>query len=508
MKNIFAKTTAIITAAAALSACNLDLYPKGSIVYEEDKPIFKSEEDIAAFSNSIYVYFRACQGGTYAIAEELMFDHFNATLDYGNNYGAIHCLNSSFTASDSYVESYWGQFFTAINRYNDIIASAGNVDESLKESAKYIAAEAFAARAYSYMQLARHFGPAYNAETADKDLCVPLVVKNDLKAKPERATMKAVYDQIKADLDTAATTFTEFEVAGKVASMYFNIDIINAMYARYYLDTKDYGLAASTAAALIDKGTYTLCSTKEDLEALCFDDDGTEPLMQLYVSKTESPNGFGIWTSYGQDSDSPTGYAFQPLYIPSKVLVDSYKSTDIRRQVWLHYTEDDPIRIGSKFLSNIFVFTKFWGNPSLSSSGLQTGVSAPKPFKIGEMYLIAAEAYLQANNPTKSLEYLKALQSARSAGNTKATLANIQKEWNKETIGEGLILSNMKRWGLGFDGRACQDAAADFIVSSPYEDFDGKTLEAGDFHLVWPVPTYEMKVNPNLVQNSGYASVN
>jgi len=232
MKNIFAKTTAIILATAAFSACDMNLYPTGSIVYEEDKPLFESEKDIEAFSNSIYVYFRACQGGSYGIAEELMFDYFNATLDYGNNYGAIHCLNSSFTASDNYVESYWGNFFIAINRYNDIISAAENVKEELKEPAKMVAAEALVARAYSYMQLARHFGPAYDEETAFSDLCVPLVLKNDLKAKPERETMQKVYDQIKADLDTAAVTFNAYEIKGEVAAEYFTIDVINALYAR------------------------------------------------------------------------------------------------------------------------------------------------------------------------------------------------------------------------------------------------------------------------------------
>jgi hypothetical protein len=32
-------------------------------------------------------------------------------------------------------------------------------------------------------------------------------------------------------------------------------------------------------------------------------------------------------------------------------------------------------------------------------------------------------------------------------------------------------------------------------------------MEAGDYHLVWPIPNYELKINNNLVQNKGYSVV-
>ena len=31
-----------------------------------------------------------------------------------------------------------------------------------------------------------------------------------------------------------------------------------------------------------------------------------------------------------------------------------------------------------------------------------------------------------------------------------------------------------------------------------------KTMTADDYHWQWPVPTYELQVNDNLVQNPGY----
>lgn len=492
-------------AAAVLSAsCNMDLVPKNDILYEQDKPLFQLEQDIDGFRTSIYTNFRGLQGGSLAIAEELMFDGFNALLSYGNNYGGIHTLSSAFNSSEGNVESCWGNNYIAIDRYNVIINEAPKVKASLWKSARKMSGEAYVARACSYMQLARHFAPAYNEETAATDLCVPIVLVSDQYAKPARNTVKEVYDRIKADLDSAATIFTEYNVVGETAAEYFTIDCVNAMYARYYLDTRNYEKAAEYASALAESKLYSLASTASALNDLYTNDSGTEPIMQLYVSKQELPNGYGTWTGFSKDSDCPQGYDYTPLYIPSKVLVDSYGSTDYRRQVWLRYSDEYPVKVNAVMLYNVYLFTKFLGNPALTSTGLPGAVSAPKPFKISEMYLIAAESYCQLGDTDKAGLYLRALTKARNAGTSKVTLANIQKEWNRETVGEGLRLSNMKRWGLGFDGRPCQDNAADYIVASPESDFTGKILPADDYRLVWPVPAYEINVNPNLVQNPGY----
>ena len=118
------------------------------------------------------------------------------------------------------------------------------------------------------------------------------------------------------------------------------------------------------------------------------------------------------------------------------------------------------------------------------------------------MYLIAAEAYAQAGNSAKAKEILNALQTARHATPTEGTMDDIKNEWFKETVGEGLRLNCLKRWGDGMAARTPQDGAALLIMTGA--GYEQRTIPAGFAKLTWPVPTYELQVNPNLVQNEGF----
>jgi hypothetical protein len=118
------------------------------------------------------------------------------------------------------------------------------------------------------------------------------------------------------------------------------------------------------------------------------------------------------------------------------------------------------------------------------------------------MYLIAAEAYAQSGNAAKAKEMLNAIQTARHATLTDGSMASVKNEWFKETVGEGLRLSCIKRWGDGIGARTPQDGCANLIMQGAA--FEQRTMAANSFQFTWPVPTYELQVNPNLVQNEGF----
>lgn len=155
---------------------------------------------------------------------------------------------------------------------------------------------------------------------------------------------------------------------------------------------------------------------------------------------------------------------------------------------------------------DFYVFTKYIGNTELSTSGYPTSGNAIKPFMISEMYLIAAEAYAQAGNASSAKSMLNTLQTARGAKLTDGSMASVKNEWFRETVGEGLRMSCLKRWGDGYSTRAAQDGAIKAIAVMEGENYNKKTLSASDYRLQWPMPTYEMQVNLNLVQNEGYTA--
>lgn len=497
-----------------LTSCNLDELPTTAISYVDGTDMITNFADLQKLENGLNQSYRVTHYGQISEADEVMCDGFNASIDYGNNFGSIHRTDNSFTASDYDTRDMWAINYWALKNFNLFIEHVAKFESDDADEMAYAAiadGKAHFFRAASYLQLVRHFGKAYNASTAATDLAVPLVLKYDQQEKPARATVAEVYAQIKADLDIAASKLAT--VSGEIGALTPTIDAVNALYARYYMDIKDYANAASSAQKVINSAAgYALASTLADMEAEYSNDNGTEPIMQLAASLAES----GAAEVYGNvendlvndiytmaTKDNNYGIYTRPYYLPSKKLVESYEATDLRFQTW--FANDVNVVLGgTNLVGQVYVFTKYYGNPALTSTGVPNARQHIKPLMIGEMYLIAAEANLRAGNAGAAKTMLNTLQVSRGATPTEATEDAIETEWFKETVGEGLRINCFKRWGKGFSGRAAQDGAvaAGAVQTSPA--FVEKTMTADDFHWQWPVPTYEMEVNDNLVQNPGY----
>ena len=83
-------------------------------------------------------------------------------------------------------------------------------------------------------------------------------------------------------------------------------------------------------------------------------------------------------------------------------------------------------------------------------------------------------------------------------------MESVKKEWFRETVGEGMRLTCIKRWGDGLGERTEQKGAENLVMSGP--GFVERTLEANSHVFTWPIPTYEIQITPSLVQNPGYVS--
>lgn len=499
--------------AVSLTSCHMDVTPDQYVEVKNPDDIISSELELESMRNGVYSSFRATFYGSNTEPSEVMCDGFNATVNYGNSYGGIHRTDVSFTSSDNDIKALWGNMYGAITNYNIFITSAtkfaeATTDENLKAKAKLYIGEALCFRAYSYMELVRHFAKAYNATTANTDLGVPLVLAYNQEEKPHRATVAKVYEQIKADLDQAADNGVG-SIDGEVRSQWVTQDVLNMLYARYYLDIHDGQKAAEHAKNVIESSIYEFSPDEEAMANEYTYDKGTEAIMQLPASLAE--NGSGTNTCYTKYSSNPLFAQFNlpggsvytaPHFLPSQKLINMYKTTDLRFRQWFlkgYYA----MYFRGRVTLSVYAFTRYNGNPELTSNGVPNARQHVKPFLLGEAYLIAAEGYLNSD-PDMAKYYLNELQSARKAKVTDATHENIENEWFRETVGEGLRFSCLKRWGKGYTGRAAQPKASAYVY--PGANYDQKSMAADDIHWVWPIPAYEIKVNKNLEneQNPGY----
>lgn len=82
-----------------------------------------------------------------------------------------------------------------------------------------------------------------------------------------------------------------------------------------------------------------------------------------------------------------------------------------------------------------------------------------------------------------------------------------------ELIGEGFRLGDLRRWGQGFTREAGFDVFAGtglaplaYIMDVIVNQGNNLSYQPTDYRFVWPIPTREMQVNPQLTgqQNPGY----
>lgn len=112
-------------------------------------------------------------------------------------------------------------------------------------------------RAFEYLTLVNAYGKHYDAETAQTDPGVPLLLDEDInKTNLTRATVQQVYDQIKADLDQASLNLPERPVLNANRA---SRPVGYGMLARMYLYMGDYEQALENARLSLE--TIPLCST-------------------------------------------------------------------------------------------------------------------------------------------------------------------------------------------------------------------------------------------------------
>lgn len=511
MKKIFNTIFAVLAGAAVVS-CNLDVLPTSAIAITEGEALIQTEENLEQFTLNLHGYYRACHQGEYYIAEEVMLDNFNATSGYGNNYGTMHKCDGGLTANDYYISDFWQVHYGCINADNVYLENTVTLPEELQEAGNIGRGYAYFYRAAAYLALARHFCAAYDETTAgDPDTGLLLILKQDITAKPARATLKETYEQIGKDLNEAEKLLAG--VAGSIRAEVPTIDAVHALKVRYFLDLAR-GVAPTTEVNYTDSvafygnavinsaAGYALANTAAQMQKEFRTDDGNEPIMQMYGSTSELPGGMGAFT--GASEDSEAGIYYAPLYLPSKALIDRYETTDLRYKMWFDNTLQ--VRSSGTYYTGVTLFVRYLGNPALYNTNYPQSYQKVRPFTLPEIYLSMAEAYTAAGDATNAVAALNALQTARGTTTTSADETNVFREWQREMVGQGQLMSAFKRFGLGYNGRAGQEfAVSNAMLTDVGDVFTRKKLDASDYHWVWAIPTHEIKINPNIKQNPEWA---
>jgi hypothetical protein len=263
---------------------------------------------------------------------------------------------------------------------------------------------------------------------------------------------------------------------------------------------QDWAGAMSAANSLITANKYPLLNSVANLDRMWTNDLVTEVIYNCaVVRQTEGANTNSIYLGFNGATSK-----FVPDFIPTVGFVNLYAATDFRRQVYLKQV---PVIIQGINYPNMWVVNKFPGNPALFTGTFTNYQQAPKVFRSAEQFLIFAEAAnrLGGANDALALTALNTLRVARGltalTGVSGATLTTeIRNERTRELAFEGFRLFDLKRWGLGFTRGTPQNLGA-INVGSNYNTIN---IAADNPQFVWGIPTYDININANLVQNPGW----
>ncbi len=454
MKKILLSTLMVL-GLGLLTSCDMDKKPFGSI---DETTAIRHLEDLGRFRAGVYTSLRGMNGGGWVSYQDLQMDEFLGLVSNGNRGGTFS--NGLITSADGDIESMFAGCYSRIATANYLIEKAaeleasGNYEGADLATVQRYKAEGHFLRAFCYFFLADHFSQSYTQieDPTAAGTGAMIVTKynptGDLAAYPSRSSLEATYTLIENDLEEAYEGLQAYEQvdASQVApnAFYLSSYAVAAMQARVALVKGDYETALAKAKEVIECGTYTL-ATIEELPAMWTNDEANEIIFRCFSSNSEGLVATGTAYSWGtrqQDAD----------YIPTFATLVAFGDGDARFDA---YFKVWPLDIeGSTYPA--FVFLKYPGNPALWQTEENNYANMVKPFRLAEMYLVAAEAAIHVSGANPSI-YLNELGKNRVVGYTEANYSGdvamqaVMNERQCELLGEGFRMSDLRRWGLGFE---------------------------------------------------------
>ncbi len=381
-----------------------------------------------------------------------------AYLTLANSNRFISAYTYTWTVQNGDIADVWNIAYRTILRANNVLdkIDALEGDATRKDQIK---GEALAMRALCHFDLVKFFAKPYATGNPSSDLGVPIATTSTLEELP-RNSVKEVYDQVIADFNAAGALLTGTD------KNRFSADAVDALLARVYLYQNDYANAESQASKLIAK--YSLGSDFNEMFSSATSGEDIFTLQFLSTETNGSDNHGGIY--------NPEGYGDIRA---TQDLIDLYEAGDQRNLVYQH-TDGE-----------------YYTSKYDEQDGVQ-GLVSPKIVRLGEMYLIRAEARYRTNNDAGSLEDINTLRAARGASAWTAigSFRDIIEERQRELVFEGHTTHDLWRNGLTMNRSQCNTGLEVTVQSC--------SILASDHRTVHPIPQDEILVNQMMVQNDGY----
>lgn len=483
IKKIFIALTAI----GSLSACNkvLDVNPESQLNADVrfqnlDDYNFSLLGTYSLFrSTSYYGSFDGAANAFVALPDMLADDLLSNPLENLNN--EIVFSNWQYTSAENQIEDAWTAAYRIISQANITLKDIDRFADKEQGKVNRIKSQALAIRALVHFDVLRYWVSDYNRNSAEPG--IPYVTEFNYEAKPGRGTVAETYNKIEKDLLDAralmADVDTDINPAGQRA--YIDEMAVNALLARMYLYANQLDKAIEFSSYVIDNVSLA--------DKVLFD--------RIWQDAVTDEVLWSVTFNAGQGE--PGGNVYAPAvnrsqYMPNPGLLATYDvDNDVRANAYFAEIEDNA-GTGRVVLSKYLAKTASLSKPD--------GVVNFKALRVGEMYLIRAEAYARLATPNfaAAMADLNTLREARIYNYVyenltgQALLDAIELERRKELVAEGHRFFDLKRKGTD-DREVNRGGTCPTCI-----------LPSDSPKWTWPIPRAEIEANPAIrPQNDGYA---
>ena len=463
MKKIFFNTykliLGIVLVVGAISSCKklivIPANPPSSITLKEQ---FADSATTMSAVAGVYAYnpsngFGYSDGGlTYCTA--LSADELSPIIS--NDVQQFYSY--TLTPLNSEITNLWGYPYQSIYQVNAVLSGINNNSALSASFQKQITGEMEVVRALYYFNMVNLFSG------------VPLVTTTAYAATDRlpRSPAAAIYAQVNADLaDAKKKLIAAYPSSGHIRP---NLYTAVALLAKVNLYQGNWQNAYNEADSVIRLGGYSLAPNLNNV----FLDGSVEAIWQLPAN--------GLYNVFTDAANFEPQYSGQtPNYLVTPFLLNAFEVGDQRLQNW----------IGSTSVNNQ---TLYYPNKYKNISPTATPVEDQMILRLGELYLIRAEAAAHLNNLTQALADINTIRqraglspNPADAASQTTVLNAVMRERRVE-----LFCEWGNRW---FDLKRTGAAAA--VLGSEKAGYSANAA-------LYPLPQTQIQLDNLLIKNPGY----
>jgi starch-binding outer membrane protein, SusD/RagB family len=378
--------------------------------------------------------------------------------------------------------TWWTEGYKHIYTSNDAIeqltASTG-VSPTVKN---LLLGEARFARAFVYFNLINTYGD------------VPLTLTTDYRVNMNlgRAPIADIYQQIVGDLLEAKALLSDQYLGANmlpgtaVDRVRPNKTAATALLARVYLYIGEYAKAEAEASEVINNPLYGFIELNN-----VFLKNSKEAIWQLPPFQTNINSGDAMVFVLRRESGAPNGPTSSYPFLASDYLMNAFETGDLRKTKWIGDSS------GYKFINKY--------------KNYQTGVPVTEAImmlRLGEQYLIRAEARINQDKISEGIDDLNTLRK-RARGSNPGDLPDLSKSLSKtdalKAVSHERQVELFTEWGhRWFDLKRTKKIDEVMKIVTPVKS--NNTVQWESFRALFPILIGEINGSPGMTghQNPGY----